>query len=240
MQHLNLYRRPLITCSAILAACCVASGSHVLGQVTFDKPQLEQLEVLERQLLYYPHLYGADHLERFQRRGGSGSTTRRCKAVRRPGSFRSRKGNARTTVGILRGQWIAGARLEPVARQAGFNTDAFLFVDYPGYGGLCSGKPCPKASASARGIGPGGGETSEHRSGGVAGQGLCVWPFAGLRCGPAGGRRASSSLRRTVRPFTSTADVAQARFGIPKKSFQHCSTIAPACKSWRRTTVGRG
>ena len=34
--------------------------------------------------------------------------------------------------------------MEPIARAAKFDTDAFLFVDYPGFGGLCQGKPSPK------------------------------------------------------------------------------------------------
>ena len=48
-------------------------------------------------------------------------------------------------MGLLRRQRIAGARSGADRRAAKLDTDAFLFVNYPGYGGLCSGKPSPQS-----------------------------------------------------------------------------------------------
>lgn len=69
VERMSMYYRHLITCTALWAACCFACRSEALGQIQFDKAQLEQVEILERQVLYHPHLYGADHLEQFQRGG---------------------------------------------------------------------------------------------------------------------------------------------------------------------------
>ena len=108
--------------------------------------QIEQIEALERLVLYRPHLYGASHLEAFQKPRrkadrlphGAGQANRLADAAgsRQP---------APAAVGLLRRQRIAGTRSEPIARSARFDADAFLFVDYPGYGGLCSGKPSPRS-----------------------------------------------------------------------------------------------
>ena len=106
---------------------------------------------------------------------------------------------------------------------AGFDADAFLFVDYPGYGGLCSGKPSPTsiresaresilAAAKKTNIDP---AALPDR--------VCVFGHS-LGCAAALLAVEELHLCSAVlcTPFTSTADVAQARFGIPRTfPFQH-------------------
>ena len=144
---MNLYRRPLITCRAILAACCLACGSTAVGQVPLDKTQLEQLEALERQILYRPGTCtAADHLKQFQKRGGRRIDFKTSQGSQTAWLIPQSQGAAPERLWVFcAGNGSLGLDLEPVARAAGFNADAFLFVDYPGYGGLCSGKPSPKS-----------------------------------------------------------------------------------------------
>ncbi len=131
---MNVYRRHLITCCAILAACCLAGGSNALGQVKLDKTQLEQVEALERQVLYYPHLYGTDRLKQFQRRGGRRIDYTTPQGRQTAWLIPQSQGPSPERLWVFfAGNGSLGLDLEPVARAAGFKADAFLFVDYPGY-----------------------------------------------------------------------------------------------------------
>ena len=236
VEDMNVNRRHLITCCAILAACCLASGSRALGQVKLDKTQLEQVEALERQVLYYPHLYGADRLKQFQRRGG-----RRIDYTTPQGSqtawlIPQAQGPTPERLWVFfAGNGSLGLDLEPVARAAGFNADAFLFVDYPGYGGLCSGKPSPKsirenaresilAAAKQTNIDPAG---LPDR--------VCVFGHS-LGCAAALLAVEELHLRSAVlcAPFTSTADVAAS----PVRHSKYISLPALVRQSRRPARVG--
>jgi uncharacterized protein len=223
-KQMNIYRRHPIPCCAILAACCLACGSNALGQVKLDKTQLEQVEALERQVLYFPHLYRADRLEQFQRRGGRRIDYKTGQGKQVAWLLPQSQGATPERLWVFcAGNGSLGLDLEPVARAAGFNADAFLFIDYPGYGGLCSGKPSPKsiretaresilAAAKQTKIDPA--ELPDR---------VCVFGHS-LGCAAALLAVEEFHLRAAVlcAPFTSTADVAEARFGIPRTfPFQH-------------------
>ncbi len=230
VEDMNVYRRHLIIFCAVLAACCLACGSNALGLVTpdktvkLDKTQLEQVEVLERQLLYYPHLYGADHLEQFQRRGGRRIAYKTPQGNQTAWLLSQSRGATPERLWVFcAGNGSLGLDLESVARAAGFNTDAFLFVDYPGYGGLCSGKPSPTSiRASARESILAAAKQTNIDPAALPDR-VCVFGHS-LGCAAALLAVEELHLRSAVlcAPFTSTADVAQARFGIPKTfPYQH-------------------
>jgi len=224
VEDMNANRRHLITCCAILAACCLASGSRALGQVKLDKTQLEQVEALERQVLYYPHLYGADRLKQFQRRGGRRIDYTTPQGRQTAWLIPQAQGPTPERLWVFfADNGSLGLDLEPVARAAGFNADAFLFVDYPGYGGLCSGKPSPKSiRENARESILAGAKQTNIDPAGLPDR-VCVFGHS-LGCAAALLAVEELHLRSAVlcAPFTSTADVAQARFGIPSTfPFQH-------------------
>jgi uncharacterized protein len=224
MKHLSIHRRHLIACAPIVAAWCLTCSPNALAQVKLDKAQLEQVEVLERQVLYHPHLYGRDHLEQFQRRGGRRIDYKTPQGNQTAWLIPQSRGATPERLWVFcAGNGSLGLDLEPVARAARFETDAFLFVDYPAYGGLCSGKPGPRsirenmkesilAAAKQTNIDP---TKLPDR--------VCVFGHS-LGCAAALMAVEEFHLRSAVlcAPFSSTADVAQARFGIPRTfPFQH-------------------
>ena len=143
------------------------SGAGALAQPKFDNAQLEAFEQLERTLLYRPHLYGASHLEAFQKRGGKRVAYKTSQGKQTAWLMPQSKGTKPERLWVFCvGNGSLGLDLEPVARAAKFDSDAFLFVDYPGYGGLCAGTPSPRsirenvresvlAAAKLTGIDPG-------------------------------------------------------------------------------------
>ena len=204
--------------AAVLHSCLCGTISR--GQAKLDKAQIEQNRGVGTVLvLYRPHLYGASHLEAFQKPRrkadrlphGAGQANRLADAA---GSRQPRAQRRRVFCG---GNGSLGLDLEPIARSARFDADAFLFVDYPGYGGLCSGKPSPRsirenvkesvlAAAKQTGIDP---RDLPDKG--------CVFGHS-LGCAAALLAVEEFHLRAVVlcAPFTSTADMVQLRFGIPK------------------------
>lgn len=135
--------RPVIVLAAALAP--LLCGATVLGQVQLDKSQVAGLEELERSLLYHPHLYGASHLEAFQKRGGKRIDYTTTLGRQTAWLIPQTQGATPQRLWVLcAGNGSLALDLEPIARAAKFDADAFSFVDYPGYGGLCGGKPSPQ------------------------------------------------------------------------------------------------
>jgi len=218
------YRRHLNQCGIILAACCLACASNALGQVELDKTQLELLEAMERQVLYHPRSYGADQLKQFQKRGGRRLDYKTPQGQQTAWLMPQSQGTTPERLWVFcAGNGSLALDLEPVARSARFDNDAFLFVDYPGYGSLCGGKPSPQSIrenvresilAAAK-------QTNVDRA--ALPDRVCVFGHS-LGCAAALLAVEEFHLRAAVlcAPFTSTADVAQASFGLPKTfPFQH-------------------
>jgi uncharacterized protein len=221
---MNMHRWRSVFRSVVLAACCLVGGFNALGQTVLDKTQLEQVEKLERQVLYYPHLYGADDLEQFQRRGGKRIDYKTSQGNQTAWMISQSQGATPERLWLLcAGNGSLGLDLELIARAAGFEKDGFLFVDYPGYGGLCSGKPSPRTiRESVRESILAAAKETNIASAALPDR-VCVFGHS-LGCAAALLAVEEFHLRSAVlcAPFTSTADVAQARFGIPKTfPFQH-------------------
>jgi pimeloyl-ACP methyl ester carboxylesterase len=213
-SNLQTYRIAII--AAVLISCCFSPVA--LGQVKLDKQQLDQLEALERMVLYHPHLYGADHLKAFQKRGGKRIDYQTAQGKQTAWLMPQTGGTTPDRLwAVFGGNGSLGLDLEPIARAARLDADAFLFVDYPGYGGLCSGQPSPA------GIRANGKESIL-----AAAKLLHIDPrelpdkvsVFGHSLGCAAALLASEELhlRSAVlcALFTSTADMAQLRMGIPK------------------------
>ena len=252
---MNAYRHHLVIFCAILAACRLVCGSNALGQVKpdktvkldetvkLDKTQREEVEVLERQILYHPGVYGADHLKQFQRRGGRRIDYTTPQGRQTAWLISQAQGSTPQRLWVFfAGNGSLGLDLEPVARAAGFHADALLFVDYPGYGGLCSGKPSPQsirenaresilAAAKQANIDPAGLPDRVCVFGHSLGCAAALLAVEELHL-----RAAVLCARLPARPTLRKRDLA---FQGPFPSSTR-STIAPACKSWQRTTVGRG
>jgi pimeloyl-ACP methyl ester carboxylesterase len=202
--------------AAILASCvCVSSA---LGQPMLDNAQVQQLEILERFVLYHPHLYGASHLEAFQKRGGKRIEFKTSQGKQTAWLMPQKNGGTPQRLWVFcGGNGSLGLDLEPIARAAKLDSDAFLFVDYPGYGGHCSGTPSPKsirenvkesilAAAKETKIDPD-----------VLPDNVCVLGHS-LGCSAALMAVEDLHVRSVVlcAPFTSLPELAQSRFGLPK------------------------
>ena len=112
--------------------------------------------------------------------------------------------------------------LEHIARDANFDTDAFLFVDYPSYGGLCSGKPSPRSIRENVKESTLAAAKLTHMDAHALPDNVCVFGHS-LGCAAALLAVEELHLRSAVlcAPFTNAADMAQvlavrAGFGIPK------------------------
>jgi len=224
MRHINLDRRHLVTCGAILTACCLACRSHALGQVKLDKTQLEQVEALERQVLYHPRLYGTEHLMQFQSRGGRRIDYKTPQGRQTAWLIPQSQGATPERLWVFcAGNGSLALDLEPIARGVGFARDALLFVDYPGYGGLCSGKPSPQSIRENVRASILVAAKQANIDSATLPDRVCVFGHS-LGCAAALLAVEEFHLHSAVlcAPFTSTADVAQARFGIPRTfPFQH-------------------
>jgi pimeloyl-ACP methyl ester carboxylesterase len=222
-------------------------GTTALAQVQLDKSQLQGLEELERAVLYHPHLYGRDHLKAFQKRGGKRVDYKTAQGKQTAWLMPQTNGAASQRLWVIcGGNGSLGLDLEPIARAAKFDTDTFLFVDYPGYGGLCSGKPSPQsirenvrgsilAAAKMTNIEP---DALPDR--------VCVFGHS-LGCSAALMAVEEFHLRAAVlcAPFTSTADMAQVRMGIPKTfplqhSFDNHAGLKELAKNHGRAWIIHG
>jgi uncharacterized protein len=205
--------------SAFIAAFLIAvSSSTAVGQVKLDKQQLELLDSLERMVLYHPHRYGAQHLEAFQKRGGKRVDYQTALGKQTAWMLPRPGGTTPERLWVFfGGNGSLGLDLEPIARGAKFDSDAFLFVDYPGFGGLCAGQPSPTGIrenakeailAAAKLL---------HVEPAALPDKVCVLGHS-LGCAAALLAVEELHLRRAVlcAPFTNTADMAQIRMGIPK------------------------
>jgi pimeloyl-ACP methyl ester carboxylesterase len=229
MHHFTTTRH-CVPQRALLVGFFLAFGSLALAQPKLDKAQLEQIEAMERQVLYHPHLYGKEHLKQFQSRGGKRIDYKTAQGEQTAWLIPPAQGATPERLWVFcGGNGTLGLDMEPIARDAGFANDAFLFVDYPGYGGLCSGQPCPKTiRESVRQSILAAAKALKIESVGLPDR-VCVFGHS-LGCAVALMAVEEFHLRAAVlcAPFTSTAEVAHAKFGIPKTfPFQHAFDNRP-------------
>jgi pimeloyl-ACP methyl ester carboxylesterase len=230
--------------AVLIALTCTAPA---LAQPKLDKTQLDELEELERTLLYRPHLYGASHLKEFQKRGGRRIDYSTSQGKQAAWLMPQTNGTRPERLWVFcGGNGSLGLDLESIARSAKFDGDAFLFVDYPGYGGLCAGKPSPEtirenvrqsilAAAKMTNLDPA-----------ALPDNVCVFGHS-LGCSVALLAVEEFHFRSAVlcAPFTSTADMAQVRFGIPKtvalpQSFDNRAGLQELAKNHGRAWIIHG
>jgi pimeloyl-ACP methyl ester carboxylesterase len=107
------------------------------------RPVNDPLEALESRTLYYPSLYEAGEVDAFLQDGGirldyktpQGSET----AFLIPPASAQKADHLWV---IASGNAMLALNMASFCRETGFKSDAFVLVDYPGYG-LCEGKPNP-------------------------------------------------------------------------------------------------
>ncbi|HEV7282677.1 MAG TPA: hypothetical protein VGN57_20900 [Pirellulaceae bacterium] len=106
---------------------------------------LRQLEQIERSFLYFPRQYGEATLETFAERGGVRVDYKTEQGDQTAWWVPQRQGETPERVWIFcGGNGTLALDFEPLVRALPFPSDAFLLVDYPGYG-ECEGLPSPSA-----------------------------------------------------------------------------------------------
>jgi pimeloyl-ACP methyl ester carboxylesterase len=215
----------------LIVVGCFGVSSPAHAQLKLDKAQLEQFEAVERMILYHPRKYAAGDVEKFTADGG-----RRIE-------FNTKQGRQVAwlippTGGAVEKLWVCcggnatlALDLAPLCRELPFKADAFLLVDYPGYG-LSAGSPSPLeirenvkqavlAAAKQLKI-----ETKKLP------EQVCVFGHS-LGCAAALLAVEEFHLRRAVlcAPFTDTREVAESTLGIPKTlPIQHKFDTRPGLK----------
>lgn len=180
-------------------------------------PPAAQWEELERRILYQPRKYQAADIDAFQKSGGKRLDYKTEQGKQTAWLVPQAKGATPERLwvfcggnGMLALDWL------PLCKGLPFTSDAYLLVDYPGYG-ECGGAPSPQtirdnvklsvaAAAKQVGIDP-----AKHP------EAICVFGHS-LGCAAALMAVEEFHLRSAVlcAPFTSTAEVAQAKLGLPK------------------------
>lgn len=110
----------------------------------FNPAQLRQLEALERRILYHPRKYEPADVKRFEEQGGQRiayeTVDGKQFAWLLPPADKARLNKLWVICG---GNGSLALDLVPFSQSLSFADDAFLFVDYPGYG-QCDGSPSPE------------------------------------------------------------------------------------------------
>jgi len=158
--------------------------------------QIQALAFLEPMFLYHPRKYATNVIESFSQRGGErlDYTTAQGK---QSAWLIAPAGGAEKLWVMCGGNATLALELESLSRAFPFKQDAWLLVDYPGYG-ECEGQP-RRHPRQSQGVNPGGGGKTQAGHQRLAGKSLCVRPFAGLRRGAAGGAGVSPAFGGALR-----------------------------------------
>jgi pimeloyl-ACP methyl ester carboxylesterase len=211
-------------CLALLAfaVCCnifgVISGEKAAyGQQSPSPEMLRQLEQIERSFLYFPRKYGEETVAEFAEGGGVRIDYRTEQGAQTAWWVPQQKGESPERVWIFcGGNGTLALDFDPLVRALPLPSDAYLLVDYPGYG-ECEGSPSPgairenvKRSLQAAEKATGLDVTTEpsklrafgHSLGAAAAlMAVEEWNIPGVVC---------------YAPFTSTPDMARTRFLVSK------------------------
>jgi pimeloyl-ACP methyl ester carboxylesterase len=174
------------------------------------------LTACQSRFLYFPNTYAPEHTAAFLGDGGerldfTTSQGNQTAWLRRPA-----QGAAPGRVWlIMAGNGSIALDFDRLPMQSGMLQDAFVFIDYPGYG-LCQGKPHPSSiQESLKTLGPLIAERLHLTPGDLAAKGI-VW---GHSLGAAVALMAAEEygIRKAVllSPFTSTMDMTKVVFGAP-------------------------
>ncbi len=170
----------------------------------------------QSRLIYFPNSYPPDQTAEFLRLGGSRLDFTTSQGQQTAWLQLPLKGAAPERVWIVTaGNGSVALDFARLPVQSNLTRDAFVFIDYPGYG-LCQGKPHPKAiQESLQALGPLITERCGLPPEGLATRGL-VW---GHSLGAAVALMAADEygIRKAVllSPFTSTMAMTKAMFGVP-------------------------
>ena len=177
---------------------------------------LAMLSACQTRFIYFPNSYPAGQTEDFLKHGGQRIDYSTGEGRQTAWLLPPAGGEVPERVWIVtagNGSLALDFGLLPI--QSSLTKDAFVFLDYPGYGD-CAGKPHPDTiRASLRAAGPLITGRCQLPPGGLAQRGI-VW---GHSLGAAAGLIAAEEygIRRAVllSPFTSTMDMTKEAFGVP-------------------------
>lgn len=129
----------------LLFALALGADVAAYGQQPPSPEVLRQLEQIERSFLYFPRKYGEATVERFAERGGVRLDYPTEQGAQTAWWVPQREGASPERVWIFcGGNGSLALDFEPLVRALPFAQDAYLLVDYPGYG-ECEGSPSPDA-----------------------------------------------------------------------------------------------
>jgi pimeloyl-ACP methyl ester carboxylesterase len=129
----------------ILVSLTLCSGVAAYEQQPPSPEVLRQLEQIERSFLYFPRKYGEATVADFIERGGVRIDYKTEQGAQAAWWVPQRKGASPERVWIVcGGNGSLALDFEPFVRALPFASDAYLLVDYPGYG-ECEGSPSPDA-----------------------------------------------------------------------------------------------
>jgi pimeloyl-ACP methyl ester carboxylesterase len=204
--------------SLLLGLTSVAWGD---GQPAQTQPDF--LDGLESRLLYFPRAYDPADVDQFIQNGGSRLDYKTSQGKQTAWLILPAGGVKPQRLWVVCcGNGTLALEAAPFLRQAGLQSDAFLLVDYPGYG-FCEGKPSPdsigddvKASVLAAAAPTGIDATKKPEL-------VCVFGHS-LGCAAALMAVEEFHLKSAVlcSPFTSTHEMAERMIGLAKSApFHH-------------------
>lgn len=127
----------------LFASLC--GGVAAYGQKSPSPEMLRQLEQIERSFLYFPRKYAEATIADFIERGGIRIDFKTEQGAQTAWWVPQRQGESPERVWIFcGGNGSLALDFEPLVRALPFASDAYLLVDYPGYG-ACEGSPSPDA-----------------------------------------------------------------------------------------------
>lgn len=128
-----------------LLTCLAAAFSLTFSLSPAQEGGNPALAALEAKVLYHPRPYEGDAITRFEKEGGQRVNYTTPQGKQSAWLIPADGGKAPERLWLIfGGNGALALEMAPVCRSFGFKRDAWLLVDYPGYG-VCEGKPGPQA-----------------------------------------------------------------------------------------------
>jgi fermentation-respiration switch protein FrsA (DUF1100 family) len=206
---------------AILVLVFATTLTALAGDPPADAPA-DPVAALESKTLYYPEPYEASTVDAFLQTGGSRLDFKTSQGKQTAWLIAPAKTIKPERLWVVCcGNAMPSLYIAPFIRETKLSSDAFVLVDYPGYG-LCEGKPSPDSirenvkAATLAAAGPTGIDAAKKP------EQLCVFGHS-LGCAAALFAVEEFHLKSAVlcSPFTSTHEMAELRYGLAKDAPFH-------------------
>lgn len=216
-----------VTIAFLLVIAAAASGD-----VPATQPATDPLDLLASKILYYPRKYDTADIDAFVRDGGIQLDYKTPQGKQAAWLITpANDAKVERLWVVCAGNATLALDMSPFCHKLGLASDAFVLVDYPGYG-LCEGEPSPgsvreNVKASVLAAAARTGIDVEKKPGSV-----CVFGHS-LGCSASLMAVEEFHLKSAVlcSPFTSTHEMAELKVGLAKNApFKHQFDNRPGLK----------